>query len=350
MAFKRPTLAELIDRIDADQLSRLSPDQAALSSRLTRLMGNSNAGLVHGLYGYLQWLERQLFPETCDDENLVLHSAGVPRRQPGVSTGPVVMSGAEGALVDAGTRLQVDDQEYEILASELISGGSATVEVSAVAAGAAGDQSAGTELRLVSPLPGISSVGVVGDNGLSGGADLEAFESWRDRIIQRRARVPRGGAEGDWAAWALEVPGVTRAWEDPLGMGLGTIVIRIMADDASDGPLPSTQLLQAVFEHIEEQRNVQASVYVVAPATEEIRPRLWIDPDTAANRSLVEASLRDLVEREGEPGGTLLISRIRNAIGSVEGLSDYALETPTANVSYPVGTLPLWGGVEWPTQ
>lgn len=350
MAFKRPTLAELIERIDADQLSRLSPDQAALSSRLTRLMGNGNAGLVHGLYGYLQWLERQLFPETCDDENLVLHSAGVPRRQPGTASGRVVMTGAEGALVNAGTRLQVDDQEYEIVDSALISGGSATVEVTAVTAGAAGDQPAGTELRLVSPLPGVASEGAVDDDGLSGGADLESFESWRDRIIQRRARVPRGGAEGDWADWALEVPGVTRAWEEPLGMGLGTIVVRVMADDASDGPLPSSQLLEAVYEHIEARRNIQASVFVVAPATEAFRPRLWVDPDTAENRAAVEASLRDLVEREGEPGGTLLISRIRYAIGSVGGLSDYALESPTENVTYAAGTLPLWGGVEWPTQ
>lgn len=350
MAFKRPTLAELIERIDADQLSRLSPDQAALSSRLTRLMANGNAGLVHGLYGYLQWLERQLFPETCDDENLVLHSAGVPRRQPGVASGRVAMNGAEGALVNAGTRLQKDGQEYEIEESAVISGGAATVEVVAVAAGVAGDQPAGTELRLVSPVPGVSSVGVVDDDGLSGGANLETFESWRDRIIQRRARVPRGGAEGDWADWALEVPGVTRAWEEPLGMGLGTIVVRIMADDASDGPLPSNQLLEAVFEHIEARRNVQANVFVVAPATEEFKPELWVDPDTAENRAAVEASLRDLVEREGRPGGELLISRIRYAIGSVGGLSDYALESPTQNVTYSPGTLPVWGGVVWPTQ
>ena len=81
MAFKRPTLAELIERIDADQLSRLSPDQAGLSSRLTRLMANSNAGVAHGLYGYLQWLERQLFPETCDDENLALVCRAASQRR-----------------------------------------------------------------------------------------------------------------------------------------------------------------------------------------------------------------------------------------------------------------------------
>ena len=260
------------------------------------------------------------------------------------------MSGAEAALINAGTRLQVDGQEYEIEESAVISGGTVTVEVTAVAAGAAGDQPAGTELSLVSPLPGVSSKGVVDSDGLSGGADLESVDNWRDRIIERRARLPRGGAQGDWAEWARAVPGVTRAWEEPMGMGPGTVVVRIMADDASDGPTPSNQLLATVSEYIDARRNIQASVYVVAPATEAFAPEMWIEPDTAENRAAVEANLRDLVEREGEPGGILLISRIRYAVGSAGGLNDYALASPTQNVTYEPGTLPVWGGVTWLTQ
>lgn len=347
MAFKRPSLPELMGRVDQDLLSRLPGSQAALAVRLTKALATSEAGVAHGLYGYLQWLERQLFPETCDDDLLHLHSAGVPRRQAGKSVGPVELEGSDDAVVVAGTELQADDQEYVTTEEAVIEGGVATVEVEALEAGAAGDQVAGTELRLVSPIPGVSGTAVVGDAGILGGADLETFDSWRDRILLRRARVPRGGAEGDWEGWALEVPGVTRAWEDPRGMGPGSVVIRIMADDATDGPLPSQQLLDATLAHINSKKNVQAQVYVAAPDTEAFTPELIVMPDTEEVRSAAEQALKDLVEREGEPGGTLLISRIRAAISLAPGVDDYDLQSPTANVEHATGVLPIWGGVTW---
>lgn len=347
MAFKRPTLTELIQRTDQDLLSRLPGTRAALEVRLTKALAISEAGLVHGLYGYLQWLERQLFPETCDDENLHLHSAGVPRRQAAKAVGEVGFEGSDGSVVVEGTLLQLDDQEYVTTEEAVIADGVAAAPVEARAAGVAGDQLAGAELSLVSPVPGVSSTATVGEDGILGGADLESYQSWRDRILLRRSRVPRGGAEGDWEGWALDVSGVTRAWEDPLGMGPGSVVIRIMADDATDGPLPSEQLLQAVRDYIEARKNVQAQVYVVAPETQAFQPELIVFPDTEATRSAASQALADLVEREGEPGGTLLISQIRAAISLAPGVDDYDLQWPTANVTHDTGVLPIWGGATW---
>lgn len=347
MGFKRPSLPELMARVDQDLLSRLPGAQAALATRLTQALATSQAGVTHGLYGYLQWLERQMFPETCDDDLLHLHSAGVPRRQASKATGDVTFTGTDGAVIVAGTRLQLDGQEYGTAEEVAIAGGTAVATVEALEAGAAGDQSAGAELSLVSPIPGVDSKALVGADGLQGGADLEAYSSWRDRILQRRARVPRGGAEGDWEGWALEVPGVTRAWEDPLGMGAGSVVIRIMADDAADGPLPSQQLLDAVFDYITERKNVTAHLYVIAPTPVDFAPQLSVTPDTAEVRAAAAAGLQDLVEREGEPGGTLLITRVRHAISSAAGIEDYDLQWPTANIEYATGELPVWGGVTW---
>lgn len=347
MAFKRPTLPELLTRIDQDLLSRLPGAQAELAVRMTKALAAADAGAVHGLYGYLQWLERQLFPETCDNENLHLHSAGVPRRMASRAVGRVRFQGSDDAVIAADTALQMDGREYRTTEEVKIEGGQAVAGVQAVEAGAAGDQDAGVQLRLVSPLPGVVGQAAVDEDGIRGGADLETFGSWRDRIMLRRARVPRGGAAGDWEEWALQVPGVTRAWEDPLGMGPGSVVVRIMADDASDGPLPSQQLLQAVADHIEAQKNVQAQVYVVAPETEPFAPQLWVLPDTEAVRAAAAQALQDLVDREGEPGGTLLISRIRSAISLAPGVQDYDLQWPTANVEHGTGVLPVWGGAQW---
>lgn len=347
MAFNRPSLPELIKRVDTDLVSRLPGAQAVLAQRLTRVLATGEAGVAHGLYGYLQWQELQMFPETCDDELLHLHSVGVPRRQAGTASGPVIFTGTVGAVLDAGTLAQVDGLEYRTTQDATLVGGTATVEVEALAAGSAGSQAAGVQMTLISPVLGVNATATVGAAGITGGADIETFDSWRDRIMRRRARIPRGGAEGDWAEWALQVPGVTRAWEDPMGMGPGTIVIRIMADDAADGPMPSLQLLQEVFDYIAAQRNVTAHVYVIPPVPALFVPQLRVTPDNSGTRSAVEQALQDLILRAGQPGGTLTISSIRTAIGTAAGVTDYELEWPTANVIHAHGHLPIWGGVEW---
>jgi uncharacterized phage protein gp47/JayE len=347
MGFKRPSLPELIERVDSDLVSRLPGGQAVLAKRLTRILAAGEAGVAHGLYGYLQWLEKQLFPETCDDDLLHLHSVGVPRREAGTASGPLIFNGAPGAVIDAGTLLQVGGMEYRVVQDTALLTSSVTAEVEALEAGSAGSQPAGVQMTLVSPVPGVNPIATVGEAGISGGADAERFDSWRDRILLRRARIPRGGAQGDWVEWALQVPGVTRAWEDPLGMGPGTVVLYIMADSAIDGPLPSQQLLEAVFVHIERLRNVTAHVYPVAPTQALFRPRLRVTPNNSTIRSAVEQRLQELILREGAPSGTLLISQIRNAIGTVAGVTDYELEWPTANVTHSRGHLPVWGGAEW---
>lgn len=347
MGYKRPSLTDLMARVDQDLLSRLPGSQAALAVRVTQALATSQAGVTHGLYGYLQWLERQLFPETCDDDLVHLHSAGVPRRQAAKASGSVVFSGTNGAVIVTGTTVQVDGLEYVTTAEATISAGTATASVEAVQAGAAADQSSGAELSLVSPLPGVNSAALVGVNGLQGGADLEVPSTWRDRILRRRARVPRGGAMGDWESWALEVPGVTRAWESPRGMGAGSVVIRIMADDAADGPLPSQQLLDSVFDYITQVKNVGAHLYVIAPTPVDFAPQLAVVPDTQEVRASVAASLQDLIERENEPGGTLLITRVRHAISSAAGIEDYDLQWPMDNVIYGAGELPIWGTIQW---
>jgi uncharacterized phage protein gp47/JayE len=347
MAFNRPTLQELIERIDQDLLSRLPQAQASLGTRLTESLATSQAGAVNGLYGYLQWLERQLFPETCDDDVLHLHSAGVPRREAAKATGTVEFTGDDGASIPTGTLLQKDEQEYETTESATISGGTATASVEATEPGADGNQDAGTELEFVSPISGVDGTAVVGTDGLAGGVDLEAYDAWRDRILLRRARIPRGGAAGDWEGWALEVSGVTRAWEDPLGMGPGSVVIRIVADDSDSGPTPSQQLIDTTQAHINEKKNVQAKAYVDAPDTTTFAPEMSVTPDTADVRANVEASLQDFLEREAKPGGTLLISHIRAAIILASGVEDYTLQSPTSDVSYSTGVLPIWGGVTW---
>jgi len=64
-------------------------------------------------------------------------------------------------------------------------------------------------------------------------------------------------------------------------------------------------------------------------------------------QAAVEASLRDLIAREAEPGGTLLISRIREAISIAAGESDHVLTSPTTNQTAAAGEIFTMGAIAW---
>ena len=61
----------------------------------------------------------------------------------------------------------------------------------------------------------------------------------------------------------------------------------------------------------------------------------------------VEAELRDLLARDAEPGGTILISRIREAVSIAAGETDNVVSTPTANVTHAAGELAVLGVITW---
>ena len=64
--------------------------------------------------------------------------------------------------------------------------------------------------------------GAVEYPGIAGGADEQSDLLLLQRVLARLRQPPHGGADFDYIRWALEVPGVTRAWVYPLELGAGT--------------------------------------------------------------------------------------------------------------------------------
>ncbi len=61
----------------------------------------------------------------------------------------------------------------------------------------------------------------------------------------------------------------------------------------------------------------------------------------------VAASLADLIRRQAEPGGTLLISHIREAISTAAGEHDHELISPAADVTHATGHIAVMGRITW---
>lgn len=312
------------------------------------------AGAVHMLHGHLDWLAKQLFATSAEREALLEQASlyGITPAPATYAAGTVLATGTDASPIPAGTvLLRADGFTYEVTADAVIASGVATVSVEAVEAGAAGNLSAPETLTFESPITGVSATATVNGANITGGFDEEDTEGTRDRLILHLREASAGGDDRDYEAWALAVPGVTRAWVYPNELGLGTVVVRFVLDDEAD-IFPDAAAVLAVQEALDAERPTTAEVTAAAPTPLEVDFEIEVTPDTVAVRAAVEAELVDLLRREAEPGdgagrGTILLSRILVTVGVAEGVEDFTVTVPAADVVPATGELAVMGAVVW---
>lgn len=345
--FNRPTLAQIQARIKSDIESRLQTGKL-LPSSILAVLGNAEAGSVHLLYGYMDWLSRQLFPDTAEDE-LLDQWAGVWKvtRKPATrADGNVTFTGINASVVPSGTQiLRSDGVEFRTTASGIVASGTVTVAAEAVLLGAQGDTEVAIVLSLVNPVAGVDGTATVASGGLTGGENQESDDSLRARLLTRIQEPPHGGAAQDYIAWALAVPGVTRAWVYPNHLGVGTVGVTFVSDNPPASPIPDGALVTDVQNYIDERRPVTADVTVYPPVANVVDFNIQLAPNTAEVQAAVRAELEDLITRTAEPGGTLLISQIREAVSIASGEGDNVVVSPSADVVSPANELAILGSI-----
>ena len=351
MPFTRPPLADLLSRTEAELAARLGLGPLLPRSVLA-VLARLVAGQSHLLHAHVGFAVDQVFPDTADAENLVRIASlyGILRKAALKSFGPVVFTGSEGAAIPQGALIRrVDEREYSVSIAVNISGGTATTTVRAVVAETAGDTAASTVLTLVSPLTGIDTNVTVDTGGLVDGSDVESDADLLERLLQRLQTPPQGGAKADYVKWALEIAEVTRAFALPQHFGTGTVGVTFLVDDDPTTPIPDAAKVQEVQDHIDDptRRPVTAVVTVFAPVEVTLDPSITLTPDTTAVRAAVTASLEDMLKADAAPGGTILLSRIREAISTAEGETDHTLNSPVADVTTLAGEIVTLGTITW---
>lgn len=355
MPFTRPTLTELIDRVWTDISSRIpgGTNSTFLRRSLAGILARAEAGAVHSLYGYLDFIARQVFPDTAEAEYLdrwaVIWLTG--GRKPATFAGGALtlqVTGPAGVPLPAGTEYRrADGAVFETTEELVLSGPTGLVGLKAQAAGAAGNTPAGNVLSLLQPVAGFTSSATVVSPGVQGGVDQETDQALQARIIRRIQFPPQGGSADDYVTWALEVPGVTRAWVYPGQMGLGTVTVLVGNDDASAGFIPDPAVVAAAQAYIDQRRPVTAEVFVLAPTSVAVPVTAAISPDNSSTRAAAEAELQDLFLRDAAPGGTIYISKIREAVSIAAGVSNSRIDSPTADFVATTGQLPRLGAITW---
>jgi len=351
MAMQRPLLGEIVERVEQDIASRLGIGTPARVS-MARILARAEAGLAHGLYGYIDTKEKNFLPDTGDEETVLrwANLFSVPRISAAAAAGSVQATGSNGAVIPAGWLLQNSDgsAQYTADADATIASGVATIAVTAVDRGEAGNVSTGNTLNFASPITGVLSAVTVLTPGITGGSDIETIDALRVRVLDRMQSPPKGGAASDYVEWAKAAhPDVTRAWVAGQEMAANSVTVRIVTDDAVGGLIPTETVLDAVAAYIEPRRPVTAEVYVAAPIAVDLDLSIALSPNTVAVRDAVTAELADLIKREASPGGTILLTRINEAISTAAGEYDHALILPTADAEYDAGEIAVLGDITW---
>lgn len=346
MAFDRPSLRELISQMQADAEREAGATQLRQSN--LRVLPKVFAFAVHGLYAYIDWVVKQLFPDSAEKSYLERHASiqGIYRREATAATGTLTVTRTSGATIPVGTVFVAADGETRFATTEEPEVDESEVPVQCMTTGTGGNREAGETYTLVSPLSGVATEATGSE--MAGGTEAETDDSLRDRLIYRLQNPPRGGTATDYVAWAMEVPGVTRAWCFPKELGIGTVTVRFATDGLTENGVPTEGMVGIVSDYIAENAPVTAATTVVAPVAKTVNFQVKdLYPDTPSVRAQIEAELKSLFIREAEPGKALLISHVRQAISSAAGEEDFELVSPTEDIGADVDELLVVGSVTY---
>lgn len=347
MAFVRPSLREIINRVEGDIKGALGITTILRRSFLSAF-SSAVGGTSHTLHGHLNFISRQVFPDQADAEFLDRWGSiyGIERQPATFAEVEIAITFTAAATLPAGTVFQrVDGSEYTLNADvDALAAGTETGVITSETAGSTFNLVSGDIVSLQSAVANISGDAVAGTTTVEG-EDTELDPSYRQRIVDRIQQPPAGGTPNDYITFARSVSGVTRAWVFPGHLGEGTVGVSFVQDNDAD-IIPSAAEVEAVQTAVDLAKPVTANATVFAPDETVVNFSIALKPNTAVVRAAVEAEIKDVFATEvevrgafesitSEFDGKIAISRINEAISIAEGEEDHTLISPATDLQPP---------------
>jgi uncharacterized phage protein gp47/JayE len=342
MPWSTPTLREVRSLVRDAITGRLPGADANVPNSVLRVLSDAMGALCHLVLQYIDWLALQLMPDTAEAEWLDRHGniwltnadGSTGRKLATFASGEATFTGLGiGIIVPTGTQLLYSGTGFGYATTADVtvdpSGLPTPAPIQALDPGAAGNLILGTTLSVVNIVAGVDGAATVVT--LEGGADTETDDELRARVLRRIREPPMGGCATDYEAWALAVPGVTRAWAVGNEMGIGTASVRFMMDDlrADNGGFPLPEDIQPVADYINSKRPVTVKeCYVLAPLKQPIDFSIInLNPDTSATRAAIEASIEAMLYAYASPGQTIYAAWKYAAVMAAAGVISFDMST-----------------------
>ena len=361
MAFTRPTLKQIVDRIEADYKSGFSL-QAILRRSFLSIFAKAFGGASHTLHGHIDFaINEKFFPDTGDEATVVRWGAlyNLPRKEETFAEIVIDITGTTGGTLIIDTiYVRSDGLEYKLKA-DVIVGAGATVPGTIVAqtAGATSNMAVSDKISLQSAVPGVQAEATVTSTTIEG-EDLEDLELYRARVLDRLQAPPSGGTVNDFIAFALKVAGVTRVWVLPNFLGEGTVGVTFVEDDEVPIIPDAAKVAEVQTQLLLDEPQGTAGSTAFAPTETTMDPVIQLKPNTTETRAAVISELEDLLAREAQVrdavdpdqvglavvfDGKIKLSQINEAISIADGEEDHILDSPTADFQPPSGGLVTLG-------
>lgn len=344
--YVRPTYLEIKARIEADL--------AAMPAVLRTPLSAAWARACNGQHGYLDWIDAQCSPLTCELERLYDWAMlyGVGRLTAFAATGMALATGNTGTIILAGTILRgTNGLDYTVLTAVALGAGSTPVSIRCTTTGLSSNLIAGQTLALVDPVPGCASTLTADVSGISGGADDELVDDWRMRVADEWRTVvtfgARSGKPDDYRFWAKSAhPSITTALVQLHTLGLGTVVVRPICNGLVSR-LPTQAVLDAVAAFLGSIAPGTADWRVTAPLVRAVSASIHLFPgsDTAQNRTAISSAIALLVLAKTSETAVLLPAEIDAAIASVT--TQYTRVSPVADTAVAAGEVLVLNPINW---
>jgi len=337
MAFTVPTYEQIRDRY-LQALVNQRPAAAIGVDSDNYVRASAFAAVAEGLYAHQAWGFRQAFPDLADADYMerMANYRGMQRKAAIAAAGMVRFTGTVGTNVPAGQLVYTAQGVYVSTLQAVLIGAGGTVDVGAEASvpGAGGNLAANTPATVSSPPVNIGATATI--LTMIGGTDVESDAELLARLLLLLSEEAQGGNAVDYKRWALEVPGITRAYVFDTRRGSGTVDVVPLTDVG----LPSTSQLLAVQEIIDERRPLgmrsELGALALAPTAVLASVSATIALATGYELADLQAQLEEAVDsvfRALGPGETLVRARLTTALMNVPGVTDVTLVVPAANVT-----------------
>lgn len=315
-----------------------------LSARLYAL-----AAQVYALYVQADWVVRQAFPQTAEGEYLDCHAQlrGLERKPAVAAEGTVRFTAGEVSTaprdIPQGTVCMTAGLvRFETTAPAVLEEGELTVDVpvQALEAGKSGNVSAGTVVSMAVAPVGISAC--TNPSPCSGGADEEEDEALRERVLESFKRLPNGANSAFYQQGALSFDQVAAAAVIPRPRGVGSVDVV----PATLAGVPSQELLAELEAYFEQRREIAVDLQVRAPETVPVNIGVKVEPEEGRNQEEILDRVEETIRGwfTGRLlGQRVLLARLGEIIFHCDGVANYAITAPTADVAIDEDQLPVLG-------
>ena len=296
-------------------------DRSAMEGTFARDMIDTNAVEFENSYAEMAMLKEAAFAETSWGEYLTLRASefGIDRKKAVKAEGSVTVTGVSGAYIIRGSLFQTKEGlKFYTKESATIPDGETSVDIPVEAsdAGSTGNAAAGSITEIPYSIPNVYSVN--NKQKCTDGADEETDEALLERLLFRVRQPITSGNANHYRDWALSVDGVGSCKVIPLWNGNGTVkVIIVTAQNESASP----ELIQTIYDYIESQRPIGATVTVVSPAplAVDVAATIYGSADAAKVKEALSAYFR----QTGFSLSYVSIAQIGKLLLGIDGIKDY---------------------------